>query len=94
MHVFDRLGMFFFHFLVFCQDFTLTCTVGHLFWLFIWAGLPPHLLFGLLVAFFRGTPILAGGIGVARVVVGSVFVFGFRFRANVSQRYLLVTRLG
>ena len=62
----------------------------HLFWLFIWT----HILFGFVVAFFRGTPILAGGIGVARAVVGSVFVFGFRFRANVSQRYLLVTRLG
>ena len=27
----------------------------------------------------RGTPILAGGIGVARVVVGAVFVFVFGF---------------
>ena len=29
--------------------------------------------------FSRGTPILAGGIGVARVVVGAVFVFVFGF---------------
>ena len=60
-----------------------------------WLAAPlTHLLFGFVVAFFRGTQILAGGIGVARVVVGSVFLVGFRFRANLSHRFLLVTRLG
>ena len=40
--------------------------------------------------FFRGTPILAGGIGVARAVVGAVFVFGFRFLAILSQCFCLL----
>ena len=38
--------------------------------------------FGLVL---RGTPILAGGIGVARVVVGAVFGVCLWFRAIVSQ---------
>ena len=42
-----------------------------------WLAAPlTHLLFGFVVQFFRGTPILAGGIGVARVVVGLVFAVG------------------
>ena len=55
-------------------------------WLFIWAGLPADSIFVRVCGlFFRGTPILAGGIGVARVVVGAVFGVGLWFRAIVSQ---------
>ena len=46
------------------------------------------------LSFPRGTPILAGGIGVARVVIGAIFVFGFRFRAVFESVLLLVSRLG
>ena len=52
----------------------------------VWLAAPlTHLLLGLCGLLFRGTPILAGGIGVARVVVGAVFGVGLRFRAIVSQ---------
>ena len=43
------------------------------------AALLTHLLFGLWPFLLRETPILAGGIGVARVVVGAVFGVGFWF---------------
>ena len=43
--------------------------------------------------FPRETPILAGGIGVARVVVGAVFAVGFGFE-HCESVLLLVTRLG
>ena len=56
-----------------------------------WLAAPlTHLLLGFVVRFFRGTPILAGAIGVARVVVGVVFVAGFRFRAILSRRFCLL----
>lgn len=59
---------------------SLVCTVGFILWTFfvglacrpIDFRLHPCLL---LSVFLRGTPILAGGIGVARVVVGVVFAF-------------------
>ena len=44
-----------------------------------WLAAPlTHLLFCLWLC-FRGTPILAGGIGVARVVVGAFFAVCFGF---------------
>ena len=59
----------------------LTCTVGQFLSAFYlgWLAAPlTHLLFGLWPC-FRETPILAGGIGVARVVVGAVLVSDFGF---------------
>ena len=57
----------------------MTCTVGHFYRLF-YLGLacrPTDSFIVLVLAlFFRETPILAGGIGVARVVVGA-FLFLF-----------------
>ena len=45
-----------------------------------WLAAPlTHLLLCFVVCFSRGTPILAGGIGVARAVVGAVFGVGSRF---------------
>ena len=57
------------------------------YWLFIWAGLPPHSLiycswFGFVS---REMPILAGGIGVARAVVGAFLLFVFGDGAIMSQ---------
>ena len=50
-----------------------------------WLAAPlTHSLLDCVVCLSRGTPILAGGIGVARVVAGAVFVFGLRFLAIVS----------
>ena len=43
---------------------------------------------------FRGTPILAGGIGVARAVVGAVAWCWFSVSSNCESVNLLVTRLG
>ena len=54
------------------------CTVGLFVWLFLegWLAAPlTSLLPWLVFLCVRGTPILAGGIGVARVVVGAFFVF-------------------
>ena len=65
-------------FLVFCHDFSLTCTDGPFYVAFYlgWLAAPlTHLLLGFVVALSRGTPILAGGIGVARFVVGFVLLF-------------------
>ena len=60
----------------------MNCTVGHFLSAFIWAGLPPHgftYCSFFVVSLFWGTPILAGGIGVARSVVGDVlFLFCFQ----------------
>ena len=59
----------------------MTCTVGQLLSdiLLGWLAAPLTHLLLCLWPVFRGTPILAGGIGVARVVVGAVFVFGLCF---------------
>ena len=68
-----------FHFDLYRWTFILAFYLG-------WLAAPlTHLLFGFVVAFFRGTPILAGGIGVARVVVGFVLLFGLCFWAILSQ---------
>ena len=67
------------------------------FWLFYqgWLAAPlTYLLLCLVVLLVRGTPILAGGIGVARLVVGAVFVVVFVFGQFLCQCALLVTRLG
>ena len=45
--------------------------------LFIWAGLPPTDSFIVLVLAFFYCERLAGGIGVARAVVGAVLLFVF-----------------
>ena len=52
-----------------------TVFIGFLFW----AGLPPHCLIYCSVCALssRETPILAGGIGVARAVAGAVLLFVF-----------------
>ena len=42
----------------------------------------------------RETPILAGGIGVARAVVGAVFAVCFRFWSNCESVLLTAKRLG
>ena len=52
------------------------------------------LLLELFVLLFRGTPILAGGIGVARVVVGAVLFLLFAVSSSIESVNLLVTRLG
>ena len=69
--------VFFLTFLVFYR------TDGQFYFAFSlgWLAAPlTHLLLGFVVALFRRTPILAGGIGIARLVVGFVFclfwVFG------------------
>ena len=66
----------------------MTCTAG-LFCRLFHLGLacrPTDSFIVRFVALFpRETPILAGGIGVARVVVGAVFAVCFLFGAIVSQ---------
>ena len=66
----------------------MTCTVGQFLSAF-YSGLacrPTDSFIVLVVALFsRETPILAGGIGVARAVVGAVFAVCFWFGAIVSQ---------
>ena len=66
----------------------MTCAVGTFYRLF-YPGLacrPTDSFIALVLAlFFRETPILAAGIGVARAVVGAVFAVCFRFGAIVSQ---------
>ena len=57
---------------------------------FFWIGLACRLNNSLIARFwcfcrFRGTPILAGGIGVARAVVGLLSGVFSLFRASVSQ---------
>ena len=75
----------------------MTCTVGHFYRLFH-LGLacrPTDSSIVLLLAlFFRETPILAGGIGVARVVVGAVFCCLFLFWSNCESVLLTAKRLG
>ena len=64
-------------FLVVQLDRFFTCTDGHLFWLFTqgWLAAPLTLTCPMVFSCARGTPILAGGIGVARLVAGVVFCF-------------------
>ena len=47
-----------------------------------------------LALFSRETPILAGGIGVARAVVGAVLLFVFLFWSNCESVMLTAKRLG
>ena len=75
----------------------MTCTVGHFFRLFYFglACRPTDSFIVLVLAlFFRETPILAGGIGVARVVVGAVFCCLFSVGSNCESVLLTATRLG
>ena len=92
MHVFDcldRSGRFLFLFPLAVCLLILICYS----WIFFsdfdlgWLAAPlTLLLLDLCVLLFRGTAILAGGIGVARVLVGAVFVvFVCGFRAILSQ---------
>ena len=67
--------MFSLFFLTVQPDRFLTCTDGQFLWLFTqgWLAAPLTLTCPLVFSCARGTPILAGGIGVARFVAGSVF---------------------
>ena len=54
-----------------------------------WAGLPDSFIVPLSGSgLFRGTPILAGGMGVARVVVGVVFAAVFCSLSNFDSATL------
>ena len=88
VHVFDRLGRCFFSHLngilprLFIDLYSWTIIwLSFLGWL---AAPQTHFLPVSVVALFRGTPILAGGIGVARFVVGFVLLFVLCFRAIMS----------
>ena len=74
------------------------CTAGYSFWTLFqgWLAAPLTLSIALVCwRFFRGTPILAGGIGVARLVFpGFVVFFVLVLGQLLCQCYLLVTRLG
>ena len=75
----------------------MTCTAG-LFYRLFHLGLacrPTDSFIALLLALcFRVTPILAGGIGVARVVVGAAFCCLFSFWNNCESVLLTAKRLG
>ena len=74
----------------------LTCRVGHtLGFLQGWLAAPLTCLLPLLVFLcIRGTPILAGVIGVARLVVGLFLFILFWLLGHICVSALLVTRLG
>ena len=77
-------------------DRFLTCTDGQLLWLFSqgWLAAPLTLTCSFVFSCARGTPILAGGIGVARLVAGAVFCFVAVCMGKFLSVLWLVTRLG